>query len=143
RRDGQRIVKTAPVGRHPNDKRLRPVEAYLEYTSRIEDTPLNVGHHKDPDHKFNPLMRFTKDKTKVLRISTIGVYMGYITRMINDLPLNKPPPKPRVIGSTLAAISGISTQDIMVQGNWSSPKVFNKHYRISSQTAANFTSVVL
>jgi hypothetical protein len=69
--------------------------------------------------------------------------MGHITRMINNLPLNKPPPKPRAIGSTLAAIAGISTQDIMVQGNWSSPKVFNKHYRISSQTAANFTSVVL
>ncbi|KAF9087598.1 hypothetical protein BGX27_002889, partial [Mortierella sp. AM989] len=84
-----------PVGRHPQDKYLCHVEAYLEYTSRIVDTPLKVGHHKDPNHTFNPSMRFTKDKTKVARVSTISVYMVGITRLIKDFPLKKPSPKPQ------------------------------------------------
>ncbi|KAF9079738.1 hypothetical protein BGX27_006030, partial [Mortierella sp. AM989] len=143
RRDGQRIIKKIPVRRHPTDKRLCPVEAYLEYTDRIKNNHMQSGHHKDASYKITPLIRFSKDLSRVLRVSSIGVYMSEITKKIRDLPSNKPPPKPRAIGSTLAAMAGVATQDIMVQGNWSSPKVFERHYRISSNTSSNFTSVVL
>ncbi|KAF9081849.1 hypothetical protein BGX27_004745, partial [Mortierella sp. AM989] len=47
-----------------------------------------------------------------------------IAKKIKDFPSNKPPPKPRAIRSTLAAMAGVATQGIMVQGNWSSPKMF-------------------
>ncbi|KAF9093922.1 hypothetical protein BGX27_001546 [Mortierella sp. AM989] len=89
---------------------------YLEYTSRIANTPLKVGHHKDPNHTFNLLMRFAKDKTNVVRVGTISVYMADIARLIKDLPLKKPPPKPRAIESTFAAILEVPTQDIIDQG---------------------------
>ena len=88
-------------------------------------------------------MRFTKNPSKALQVSTIGVFMSTITKMIPNLPTNKPPPKPRAIGSTRAALAGMATQDIMVQGNWSSSKIFEKHYRLSRHTKSNTTSAVM
>ncbi|KAG0251024.1 hypothetical protein BGZ95_007013 [Linnemannia exigua] len=49
------------------------------------------------------------------------------------------PPKLRALGSTLAAMAGVPIPDIMVQGNWSSPKIFEKHYRLSSVISNNLS----
>ncbi|KAF8970251.1 hypothetical protein BGZ46_010550 [Entomortierella lignicola] len=134
RRGGQRIIKVISVGRHANDKRLCPVDEYEEYTRCIADTPLEINHYKDPNYK---------DKSKALRATSIGTLMSGVTCMIPDLPSDRPPPKPRAIGSTSAAISDISTQNIMVQGNWSSDKVLNRHYRVSRKTMSNVTLAIL
>ncbi|KAF9199720.1 hypothetical protein BGZ49_010128, partial [Haplosporangium sp. Z 27] len=55
-RDGQRIIKVFSVGRHANDKRLCPVDAYEEYTRRIADTPLEINNYKDPNYTFTLLI---------------------------------------------------------------------------------------
>jgi len=143
KRNGQRIVKRTLVKRHSDNKRLCPVEAYLEYTHRIRDSTLTIKHHMNESIEITPLLRFIKDPNKALRVNTIGVYMSTISKMIPGLPVDKPPPKARAIGSTLAAMSGTATQDIMVQGNWSSTAIFEKHYRLSNRTSSNITSVVL
>ncbi|KAI8605996.1 hypothetical protein EDD21DRAFT_279587, partial [Dissophora ornata] len=52
-------------------------------------------------------------------------------------------PKFRVLGFTPAAFAGVSIVNIVVQGHWSSLKVFKKHYRLSSATAYNIENATL
>ncbi|KAI9255539.1 hypothetical protein BY458DRAFT_442220 [Sporodiniella umbellata] len=53
-----------------------------------------------------------------------------------------PLPKARALGATLAAQSGISVDDIVVQGNWSSKNLFEQFYRIFVTTSTDFTKVL-
>ena len=69
--------------------------------------------------------------------TTISVYMNTISRLF--VPKGTRPPKLRALGSTLAAMAGVPIPDIMVQGNWSSPKIFEKHYRLSSVISNNLS----
>ncbi|KAF9176512.1 hypothetical protein BGZ51_000496 [Haplosporangium sp. Z 767] len=136
KRGRQRIIKYVHISRHP-DPAVCPVRAYLAYRSRTLAMDLPTPHPKDPLCKITPLIRYLKDQHKPVVSTTISVFMDSISRMM--VPKGKKPPKLRALGSTLAALAGVPVADIMVQGNWSSPKIFEKHYRLSSSTANNMS----
>jgi hypothetical protein len=136
RSDGQRIVKQVTISPHSNP-RLCPVNAYTAYVSRLKDTSLTVPHPKDPERSIAPLIRFVKDHSQAAQATTIGQHMARITKRM--IAPDKAAPKLRALGSTLAALAGVPVADIMVQGNWSSPKVFERHYRLSSAIASNIS----
>ncbi|KAG0206279.1 hypothetical protein BGX31_002819 [Mortierella sp. GBA43] len=123
RRDGQRIIKTLTIDPH-TDRKLCPVNAYTAYIARLTHPELSIPHPKDLDRTLSPLIRYAKDHSKVATTTTIGQHMARITRMM-QIP-DKKAPKLRALGSTLAAIAGVPVVDIMVQGSWSSPKMFEK-----------------
>ncbi|KAG0297835.1 hypothetical protein BGZ97_004214, partial [Linnemannia gamsii] len=51
--------------------------------------------------------------------------MNTISRLF--VPKGTRPSKLHALGSTLAAMAGVPIPDIMVQGNWSNPRIFEKH----------------
>ncbi|KAF9404930.1 hypothetical protein BGZ94_003874, partial [Podila epigama] len=112
---------------------MRPDDIFC--TTLAMDLPL--PHPKDPEVKITPLIRHSKDLSKPLLTTTINVYMNAITRCM--LPAGVRPPMLRALGSTLADLAGVPVADIMVQGNWSSPKIFEKHNRLSSATTNNMS----
>ncbi|KAI9246759.1 hypothetical protein BY458DRAFT_446618, partial [Sporodiniella umbellata] len=59
-----------------------------------------------------------------------------------SIPVGFHETKKRALGPTLAAQSGISVDDIVVQGNWSSKDLFEQFYRISVATSTDFTKVL-
>lgn len=136
RAGGQRIIKHVNISPH-TDPKLCPVSAYTAYIARLSDISLRFPHPKDPDRDMVPLIRFVNDESAVARPATISGHMYKISQKM-ALPDAKAP-KLRALGSTLAALAGVPIPDIMVQGNWSSPKVFEKHYRLSSATANNIS----
>ncbi|KAF9340385.1 hypothetical protein BGX26_009012 [Mortierella sp. AD094] len=136
KRNGQRIIKYITIGGHP-DTSLCPVRAYTAYLARLTEVAIRVPHPKDPVREYTPLIRFTKDHSKPATATTIAGHMNRVSALM--VPKGSKAPKLRALGSTLAAISGVPIADIMVQGNWSSPKVFEKHYRLSSATSNNIS----
>ncbi|KAF9943546.1 hypothetical protein BGZ70_005810 [Mortierella alpina] len=109
---------------------MRPDDIYCTDVARS-------GIVRDPEVRITPCIRYSKDLTKPLLSTTISVYMKTITRLM--VPPGVRFPKLRALGSTLAALAGVPVADIMVQGHWSSPKIFEKHYRLSSATANNIS----
>ncbi|KAG0246215.1 hypothetical protein BG011_002522, partial [Mortierella polycephala] len=126
KRGRQRIIKYVHISRHPGPT-VCPVQACLAYRSRTFAMDLPTPHPKDPLCKITPLIRYLKDQHKPVVATTISVFMDSISRRM--VPKGKKSPKLRALGSTLAALAGVLVAGIMVQGNWSSPKIFEKHYR--------------
>ncbi|KAG0271800.1 hypothetical protein BGZ96_005618, partial [Linnemannia gamsii] len=124
----QRIIKYVHLSRH-QDLAICPVQAYTAYRSRTMSMDVPVPHPKDKTYSKRP--------SEPLVSSTISVYMNTISRLF--VPKGTRPPKLRALGSTLAAMAGVPIPDIMVQGNWSSPKIFEKHYRLSSVVSNNLS----
>ncbi|KAI9305829.1 hypothetical protein BJ944DRAFT_161012 [Cunninghamella echinulata] len=52
-------------------------------------------------------------------------------------------PKTEAFGSTIAAVSGMSVDDIMIHGNWSSKVVFEFFYGLSLKVSSNMTETTL
>ncbi|PVU88200.1 hypothetical protein BB561_005976 [Smittium simulii] len=52
-------------------------------------------------------------------------------------------PKARAIGATIAAKTGISTDAILTQANWSSYYMFSSYYKLSNDSYSNITESVL
>ncbi|KAG0301231.1 hypothetical protein BGZ99_003528 [Dissophora globulifera] len=136
RRGRQRIIKYVRISRHP-DAQICPVQAYNAYRARTLATDIPTSHPKDPNCMITSLIRHSKHPAKAVLSTTISVYMNAVSRLM--VPTGARPPKLRALGSTLAALAGVAVADIMVQGNWSSPKIFEKHYRLSSTTANNMS----
>jgi len=136
KRGRQRIVKYVHLSRH-KDLAICPVQAYTDYRSRTKTADVPVPHPKDKTHSIVPLLRNSKKPTEPVVSTTISVYMNTISRLF--IPKGARPPKLRALGSTLAAMAGVPIPDIMVQGNWSSPKIFEKHYRLSSVISNNLS----
>jgi len=136
RSGGQRVIKHVTISPHP-DPKLCPVEAYTSYLARLPDPLMRYPHPKDPDRDMAPLIRFINNLSQVARPTTISCHMAKVSQKMAIQ--GSKAPKLRALGSTLAAIAGVPVADIMVQGNWSSPKVFEKHYRLSSATANNIS----
>ncbi|KAF9102087.1 hypothetical protein BGX30_009347, partial [Mortierella sp. GBA39] len=119
------------------DLAICPVQAYTDYRSRTKAADVSVPHPKDKAHSIVPLLRNSRKLTEQVVSTTISVYMNTISRLF--VPKGTRPPKLRALGSTLAAMAGVPIPDIMVQGNWSSPKIFEKHYRLSSVISNNLS----
>ncbi|KAF8910308.1 hypothetical protein BGZ58_005913 [Dissophora ornata] len=136
RRGRQRIIKYIRISRHP-DPQVWPVQTHTTYRTRTLAMDIPTPHPKDPSCLITRLIRHSKDLSKAVLSTTISVYMNAISRLM--VPAGVRPAKLRALGSTLAALAGVPVADIMVQGNWSSPKIFEKHYRLSSTTANNMS----
>jgi hypothetical protein len=136
KRGKQRIIKYVHLSRH-TDLAICPVHAYSVYRTRTTSMDAPVPHPKDETHYIVPLLRHSKRPSEPLVSTTISVYMNTISRLF--LPNGVRPPKLRALGSTLAAMAGVPIPDIMVQGNWSSPRIFEKHYRLSSVVSNNLS----
>jgi hypothetical protein len=136
KRGKQRIIKYVHLSRH-TDLAICPVHAYTTYRSRTMAMDVPVPYPKDNTHSIVPLFRHSKRPTEPVVSTTISVYMNTISRLF--VPKGTRPPKLRALGSTLAAMAGVPIPDIMVQGNWSSPKIFEKHYRLSSVILNNLS----
>ncbi|KAI9466388.1 hypothetical protein BDB00DRAFT_777894, partial [Zychaea mexicana] len=52
-------------------------------------------------------------------------------------------PKARALGSTAAVQAGASLDDVLIHGSWLSSSVFDTFYRISRETATDFTQMAL
>lgn len=143
-RGSQRIIKYISISPHPVAN-LCPVKAYEAYVQRIHDHPIRVAHHKDRDRIIMPLLRYVKDPTKPLTSVRIGVLQKQVSALMfpPGTAVPKTLPSLRAMGSTLAAMAGVPVADIMVQGNWSSPKIFEQHYRLSSTTSTNMSTSTL
>ncbi|KAG1433322.1 hypothetical protein G6F56_014617 [Rhizopus delemar] len=62
---------------------------------------------------------------------------------VERIPPSAPVPKARALGATLAALNGISVDQIVAHGNWSSRAIFEDFYRISVANNTNFTKSTL
>ncbi|PVU89440.1 hypothetical protein BB561_005354 [Smittium simulii] len=56
---------------------------------------------------------------------------------------NTPIPKARAIGATLAASSGVSSDDIVSHAFWSNYSMFDSYYRLSRDSTSNLTESIL
>ncbi|KAI9024983.1 hypothetical protein CLU79DRAFT_686734, partial [Phycomyces nitens] len=54
-------------------------------------------------------------------------------------PSNSLRPRARALGSTAATRFGIPLDDILTHGSWASSSVFDTFYRLSCETASDFT----
>ncbi|KAG0195679.1 hypothetical protein BGX33_002827, partial [Mortierella sp. NVP41] len=136
KRGKQRIIKYVHLSRH-TDLAICPVHAYTVYRSRTTSMDVPIPHPKDKTHSIVPLLRNSKKPSEPVVATTISVYMNTISRLF--VPKGTRPPKLRALGSALAAMAGVPIPDIMVQGNWSSPRIFEKHYRLSSVVSNNLS----
>ncbi|KAI1298312.1 hypothetical protein EDD11_006811, partial [Mortierella claussenii] len=137
-RQQQRIRKTVVVLPH-TDPRYCPVAAFQEYYRRIAHVLVPVPHYKDPQQVFIPLVRNVRDLQQAVSVDRINNHLKHYLEMI-PRPPGAPRLKARAIGATRALMKGVSVEDVMVQGNWSSPAIVDSFYRMSRQTANNFTT---
>ncbi len=93
--------------------------------------------NKDPDQLFIPLIRNFRNLKQAITVDRINNYLKHYLVM---LPRPAPRLKARATGDTSALMKGICVEDVMIQGNWSSPAIVDSFYRMSCQTANNFTT---
>ncbi|KAG0195688.1 hypothetical protein BGX33_002804, partial [Mortierella sp. NVP41] len=129
------------------DPLICPVQAYSEYLSRLPPNLLSLRHHKhtrmSPRPDTVPLLRFLDNPSMSITPATISEKMKSITRHMELAP-GTITPRCRAISSTLAALHGISADDIKIHGRWSPLSgMFEKFYRLTRGSAINFSSVVL
>ncbi|PVU93748.1 hypothetical protein BB561_003065 [Smittium simulii] len=90
----------------------------------------------------NRLIRFVNDREKPLSVDSITRYIKSISVLIQqdqDMPI----PKGRAIGATLAANSGVSSDDIVAHAFWSNYSIFDSYYRLTRNSSNNLTESIL
>lgn len=142
KRKGMRIEKVVHIMAN-SDPTLCPVTAYRSYLSRVADFPSEVPHPKDDKITISPLVRNTVRRSQPVSSQTISNHMDTISTLIPEVEKASRRVKPRAIGSTIAAESGIPIDDVIAHGNWSSPDTFQNFYRLASKTKFNFTEITL
>ncbi|KAG2209026.1 hypothetical protein INT45_008135 [Circinella minor] len=141
KRCGIRITKTVVIHPH-SDQLVCPVTTYEVYCSRVASTLVSVPHPVFPQVSLVPLLRYVNHHDQSLSSQRISKYINQIMKFVGRPP-GAPLPKARALGATLAAQAGVSVENLVVQGNWSSRKMFEQFYRISIRTKENFTSSTL
>jgi hypothetical protein len=136
KRFGSRITKAITIHPHPNDL-LCPVLAYISYLSRIASNNAPTPHPAFAEVAIDALFRNLNNRSIAIGHERISKHIQSIMQFVSRPP-GAPIPKARALGSTLAAQSGISVEDIVVQGNWLSREIFEQFYRISVTTANDF-----
>ncbi|OMJ22850.1 hypothetical protein AYI69_g5238 [Smittium culicis] len=90
----------------------------------------------------NRLVRFVNDSEKPLSVDIITRYIHKISTLIghdSDAPI----PKGRAIGATLAANSGVSSDEIVAHAFWSNYSIFDTYYRLTRNSSNNLTESIL
>ncbi|KAG2222340.1 hypothetical protein INT45_009813 [Circinella minor] len=125
------------------DPLVCPVNTYKAYCSRVASTSVvSVPHPVFTQVSLVPLLRYVHHHDQGLSSQRISKYINQVMKFVGRPP-GAPIPKARALGATLAAQSGVSVENLVVQENWSSRKMFEQFYRISVQTQENFTASTL
>jgi len=141
-RGGQRIIKTIVIKGHLVEA-FCPVKAYVEYRRRTSDQDrfARTTHPKAETVLFTPLIRHVNRANLGLGSERISKYIQEIMKLM-PRDENHRPYKARAVGATAALEKGISLDDVVTHGNWSSPAIVEAFYRISRSLASNFTAAI-
>ncbi|PVU95737.1 hypothetical protein BB561_001651 [Smittium simulii] len=112
------------------------------YKQRNANIPCPRPHVNNKNLIVNHLFRNTKDFNKPLTVDSISRIIKSIT-IIALKDKKGITPKARAIGATIAAKTGISTDAILTQANWSSYYMFSSYYKLSNDSYSNITESVL
>lgn len=135
-------TKSVILRAHSLDRQLCPVQTFKDYVRRLAHNKISVPHPTMSSLRYNPLIRQIKSPELHVGAQRISKHIAAIMSRINVPPGHRLP-KARAAGSTHAAKNGVSVDDIVAQGNWSSCRMFDSFYRLSSKTRLNFTDIVL
>ncbi|PVU97314.1 hypothetical protein BB561_000628 [Smittium simulii] len=72
----------------------------------------------------------------------INAAIDYVALKIDD-EYDMPIPKGKAIGATLAANSGVSSDDIVAHAFWSNYSIFDSYYRLTRNSSNNLTESIL
>ncbi|KAI7861646.1 hypothetical protein BDF14DRAFT_1960288 [Spinellus fusiger] len=140
KRLGQPIERSIHIKHHP-DPLLCPVLALQHYIATIATQPCHLPHPVRPSRTINYLVRHIRDPSRPLSAERIGKYINGLTDLIPRCQSSRP--RTRALGSSAAARFGVPIDDILTHGSWASSSVFDTFYRLSRETATDFTSVTL
>ncbi|PVU88615.1 hypothetical protein BB561_005757 [Smittium simulii] len=141
KRAGKPIERPCQITGH-NDILLCPIHTYKVYKVRIAKELCPTPHINNSTIMVNRLFRYIKNFNKSLSVDSITRYIHILSDLIVR-PKNTPIPKARAIGATLAADSGVSTDDIVSHAFWSNYTIFDSYYRLSRDSSTNLTESVL
>ncbi|KAF9118105.1 hypothetical protein BG015_006738, partial [Linnemannia schmuckeri] len=105
----------------------------MDYVRRLAYSKISVPHPTMSSLQYNPLIRHIKSYELHVSADRIRNHIATVMPRTN-VPPSYHLPKARAAGSTHAAKNGVSVDDIVAQGNWSSHRMFDKFYRLSSKT---------
>ncbi|KAI9005419.1 hypothetical protein CLU79DRAFT_713204, partial [Phycomyces nitens] len=129
-REGRCIVKSPIIHPHSSNLALCPVLAF----SVLRDHPAALSH------PVNTLFVCSKRPSLPFLVITISSWLSTLTQMYT---LVKPCLSIRSLASNLAIQSGAPLDDVVAMGKWSSPSVFDTHYRRLHALCTNITESVL
>jgi hypothetical protein len=132
-------TKSVILKAHSMDTQLCPVRTFKDYVRLQANIKISVSHPTKSSLRYNPLIRQIKSPERHVKSQRISKHISAVMSHI-QVP---PGLKARAAGSTHAAKNGVSVDDIVAQGNWSSRRIFDTFYRLSSKTRSNFTDIVL
>ncbi|PVU85722.1 hypothetical protein BB561_006908, partial [Smittium simulii] len=138
---GQSIERPCKINRHPNHI-LCPVLAYTVYKASIATELCPTPHANNDSIIVNRLFRHTKHYNKPLSVDSITRHVKNLSVLIKRPP-NKPIPKTRAIGATLAATSGVPVENIVLHAFWSNYSMFDTYYRLDRSTQSNMTEAAI
>lgn len=142
-RGHQMIIKPIVIKAHPVEA-FCPVKTYSEYRARTRDQDrfARRTHPKSETVQYTPLVRHLRRFNLALTSERISKYIQEIMQLIPRQP-DQRPLKARAVGATAALSRGIPVDDVMTQGNWSSPAIVEEFYRISRNLSNNFSSTIM
>ncbi|PVU91197.1 hypothetical protein BB561_004514 [Smittium simulii] len=141
KRKSSPIERLVEIKAH-SDEILCPVIAYKIYKQRIANISCPKPDVNDKNLKMNHLFRNTKDFSKPLTVDSISRIIKSIA-IIAVKDKKEITPKAKAIEATIAARTGISTDKILTQANWSSYYMFSSYYKLSKDFYSNITESVL
>ncbi|PVU95649.1 hypothetical protein BB561_001686 [Smittium simulii] len=116
-----------------------PVTDLTAYPELIEALPsIEEDFFRSPltdEERKNALYSCPKNNSITRYIHSISV----LIHQNQDTPI----PKGRAIGATLAANSGVSTDDIVSHAFWSNYSIFDSYYRLTRNSSNNLTESIL
>lgn len=118
------------------------VQTFKDYINGLALTKISVPHLTMSSLRYNPLVRHIKSPELHVGAQRISKHIAAIMSLVNVPPGHRLP-KARAAGSTHAAKNGVSVDDNVIQGNWSSRRRFDNFFRLSSKTRSIFTDAVL
>lgn len=142
-RGRQMIIKPIVIKSHPIEA-FCPVKAFVEYRRRTDDQDRFARriHPKSETVYYTPLVRQLRSTNLPLSSERISKYIQEIMRLM-PRDEHQRPLKARAVGATAALGKGIPVDDVVTQGNWSSPAIVEAFYRISRNLSNNFSSTIL
>ncbi|KAI9312529.1 hypothetical protein BX666DRAFT_1833575, partial [Dichotomocladium elegans] len=130
---GQRIIKTLVVHPLAADSALCPVQAFVALRDHLD------AANRLPDVLFVN----SHSRSSPLSATTIAAWLKRLLACSLTSADSRPTLSVRSIASDLTLQRGVSLDDVVTMGNWSSTTVFDQHYRRSRMVRSNMSRHVL